>query len=76
MRKKNTTLCPTEAKDIWEKAKLSSTQITVCCELITPMYGGGVKAGRVDCKMPIRASALRGQLRFWWRLLRPKSKGE
>ena len=33
------------------------------------MYGGGVKAGLVDCAMPIRASALRGQLRFWWRLL-------
>ena len=33
------------------------------------MYGGGVKAGFVDRAMPIRASALRGQLRFWWRLL-------
>ena len=33
------------------------------------MYGGGVKAGEVDLNMPIRASALRGQLRFWWRLL-------
>ena len=33
------------------------------------MYGGGVKAGVVDRAMPIRASALRGQLRFWWRLL-------
>ena len=33
------------------------------------MYGGGVKAEVVDRAMPIRASALRGQLRFWWRLL-------
>ena len=33
------------------------------------MYGGGVDAGEVDCAMPIRPSALRGQLRFWWRLL-------
>ena len=33
------------------------------------MYGGGVTAGTVDKDMPIRASALRGQLRFWWRLL-------
>ena len=39
------------------------------CELVTPMYGGGVIAGEVDEKMPIRASAIRGQLRFWWRLL-------
>lgn len=38
------------------------------CELVTPMYGGGVEAGKVDVAMPIRASAIRGQLRFWWRL--------
>ena len=37
--------------------------------LITPIYGGGVKAGQPDKAMPIRASAIRGQLRFWWRLL-------
>lgn len=43
--------------------------VTVRCTLITPMYGGGVTAGEVDWDMPIRASALRGQLRFWWRLL-------
>lgn len=42
---------------------------TLECELVTPMYGGGVKAAEVDLKMPIRASAIRGQLRFWWRLL-------
>ena len=39
------------------------------CELVTPLYGGGVKAATIDLKMPIRASAIRGQLRFWWRLL-------
>lgn len=39
------------------------------CELVTPMYGGGVRAGEVDERMPVRASAIRGQLRFWWRLL-------
>lgn len=38
------------------------------CKLVTPMYGGGVKAGEVDTEMPIRASAIRGQLRFWWRI--------
>ncbi|WP_374488959.1 type III-B CRISPR module RAMP protein Cmr1 [Zoogloea sp.] len=42
---------------------------TYPCTLVTPMYGGGVKAGVVDEAMPIRASAIRGQLRFWWRLL-------
>lgn len=39
------------------------------CELVTPMYGGGVKSTVVDEQMPIRASSIRGQLRFWWRLL-------
>ena len=39
------------------------------CRLITPLYGGGVQAATVDDTMPIRVSALRGQLRFWWRLL-------
>ncbi|WP_336297654.1 type III-B CRISPR module RAMP protein Cmr1 [Marinomonas mediterranea] len=39
------------------------------CTLITPMYGGGVEAGEVDKQMPIRASEIRGHLRFWWRLL-------
>ncbi|MDR1646982.1 MAG: type III-B CRISPR module RAMP protein Cmr1 [Zoogloeaceae bacterium] len=39
------------------------------CELVTPLYGGGVEAGKVDKGMPVRAGAIRGQLRFWWRLL-------
>lgn len=38
-------------------------------ELITPLYGGGIGAGTPDEEMPVRASAIRGQLRFWWRLL-------
>ena len=38
-------------------------------ELITPMYGGGVVAGVVDEEMPVRATSIRGHLRFWWRLL-------
>jgi CRISPR-associated protein Cmr1 len=39
------------------------------CKLVTPMYGGGVEKGKVDDRMPIRATSIRGQLRFWWRLL-------
>ncbi|ODQ01750.1 type III-B CRISPR module RAMP protein Cmr1 [Salinivibrio sp. SS2] len=38
------------------------------CQLVTPMYGGGVLAGEIDQAMPIRASAIRGHLRFWWRI--------
>lgn len=44
------------------------------CQLVTPMYGGGVKAGVVDEAMPIRATAIRGQLRFWWRLLNARDE--
>lgn len=38
--------------------------------LVTPMYGGGAIAGVPDEQMPIRASSIRGQLRFWWRVTR------
>ena len=47
----------------------SKTTLSYQCELLTPMYGGGVEPGQVDKEMPIRATAIRGQLRFWWRLL-------
>ena len=49
-----------ENKPIWNSMR---------CRLVTPMYGGGVQAAIPDIKMPIRAAAIRGQLRFWWRLL-------
>ncbi len=39
-------------------------------ELVTPMFGGGVKAGEPDPSMPIRPTEIRGQLRFWWRATR------
>ena len=38
------------------------------CELITHLFGGGVEAGQIDKDMPIRATTIRGQLRFWWRI--------
>lgn len=39
------------------------------CKLITPLYGGGVESSTIDANMPIRSSSIRGQLRFWWRIL-------
>src|SRR5690606_1007733 len=36
-------------------------------ELITPMFGGGVETGKNDDSLPIRLTAIRGQLQFWWR---------
>lgn len=49
-----------EADDEWRR---------IPCTLATPMYGGGVQAGTTDRAMPIRAASIRGQLRFWWRVI-------
>ncbi len=54
-------------EEVTEKDKRQS--ITYNVKIITPIYGGGVKAGEPDDNMPIRASAIRGQLRYWWRFL-------
>ncbi len=45
-------------------------------ELITPMVGGGASAGEFDPRFPIRPTAIRGQLRHWWRLIYGLSLGE
>jgi CRISPR-associated protein Cmr1 len=44
-------------------------------EVITPIYGGGVVSGVPDKDMPIRASGIMYQIRFWWRLLKFKELG-
>ena len=38
--------------------------------LITPFYGGGVEPEKADPITVIRASEIRGHLRFWWRATR------
>lgn len=80
MREPNPNVQPEQAQAIWDAARPSAGSgpservVTAHCTLITPMFGGGVTAGEVDPEMPIRASALRGQLRFWWRLLHGAGK--
>jgi CRISPR-associated protein Cmr1 len=39
-------------------------------ELITPLFGGGVEPQQADPISSVRASSVRGQLRFWWRATR------
>lgn len=39
-------------------------------KLITPMFGGGAQPRRADDDLVVRGSAVRGQLRFWWRATR------
>ena len=72
MRRPSPDVLPEVARAAWDTVRSSDGPelvLTACCTLMTPMYGGGVTPGKVDCELPIRASALRGQLRFWWRLL-------
>jgi CRISPR-associated protein Cmr1 len=38
--------------------------------VITPVFGGGVEAGKNDPVTLIRPSSVRGHLRFWWRAIR------
>src|SRR6266581_2483452 len=48
-------------------------------ELITPLFGGGVVPGEADPVTIVRATEIRGQLRFWWRACRggkPEFKGD
>lgn len=38
--------------------------------LITPLYGGGVEPAHADPLTTVRATSVRGHLRFWWRACR------
>jgi len=44
--------------------------LTCTVEVVTPLFGGGVEAGRPDPVTLIRPSSIRGHLRFWWRATR------
>jgi|SRR5579875_337139 len=37
--------------------------------LVTPLFGGGAEAGIPDESLPIRGTSIRGQLRYWWRIV-------
>jgi CRISPR-associated protein Cmr1 len=39
-------------------------------QLITPLYGGGVTPAEPDPITVVRATEIRGHLRFWWRACR------
>ncbi|MCP5175173.1 MAG: type III-B CRISPR module RAMP protein Cmr1 [Moraxellaceae bacterium] len=72
LRKPPEHLNPNKALDAIQEP----TWTTLECQLVTPMYGGGVVSHTVDEKMPIRVSSIRGQLRFWWRLLATNSSDD
>lgn len=45
-------------------------QMTLPCPVITPYFGGGAETRVHDASLPVRATAIRGHLRFWWRATR------
>lgn len=44
-------------------------RVTLPLELVTPMIGGGVTPLTPDREVPVRVTAIRGALRWWWRAL-------
>ncbi|MFS3916150.1 type III-B CRISPR module RAMP protein Cmr1 [Bacillus australimaris] len=53
---------------IHEEQRLFKEPLTI--HLVTPMFGGGPQSNSIDQDRPIRESAIRGHLRFWWRATR------
>jgi CRISPR-associated protein Cmr1 len=50
----------------------SFIEMKLTLELLTPQYGGGVQAGELDEQA--RPSGIKGQIRYWWRLLKQQSQ--
>lgn len=60
---------PIDAPEVRLKPSDTITEIRTY-EIITPLFGGGVEPQQPDPISVIRASEVRGQLRFWWRATR------
>lgn len=60
---------PNSPPEIMPQAVSTITQVREY-ELITPLFGGGVKPGEADAVTVVRATEIRGHLRFWWRACR------
>jgi CRISPR-associated protein Cmr1 len=58
-----------DVPEIERKNNDSITQVREY-ELITPLFGGGVEPGVADPITVVRATEVRGHLRFWWRATR------
>lgn len=53
----------------WSPPNRNLESFTLRLKTITPMFGGGFETRNVDTVSPIRAAAIRGHLRFWWRTI-------
>ena len=58
------------------RSSADTLTLTYTVTTLTPIYGGGVTAGSCDLDMPVRVASIRGQLRFWWRLLKSQHPAE
>jgi CRISPR-associated protein Cmr1 len=52
------------------KRKTDEVVLERTYRLLTPLFGGGVEPKRADPVSVVRATEVRGQLRFWWRAVR------
>ncbi|MFC5986538.1 type III-B CRISPR module RAMP protein Cmr1 [Marinicrinis lubricantis] len=74
MRKlKNPELELSKIQDSLEKLNQKKVRDSFTIRVVTPMIGGGAKPHLIDNRQPVRSSAIRGQLRFWWRATRGAS---
>lgn len=77
MRRPSSAIDPADLVNDWQADAGSRSEpdaIQLDGRLVTPLYGGGVVAGEVDRRLPIRIAGLRGQWRFWWRLLHQRNQ--
>lgn len=63
-------LRPSEVQSLLDDANKKMVRDCFTIRVVTPMVGGGVKPQWIDKLRPVRSSAIRGQLRFWWRATR------
>ncbi|MBQ6971862.1 MAG: type III-B CRISPR module RAMP protein Cmr1 [Synergistaceae bacterium] len=57
----------------YAKSPPSIRELSLNITVSTPMAGGGVEAGKVDERRPIRVPSVKGHLRYWWRMMHPDS---
>lgn len=67
MTRKAPTLSVPDVKKAEERDWINQTR---SYKVITPLYGGGEEPGKPDSVTVVRASEIRGHLRFWWRATR------
>ncbi len=61
---------PNTPPDVKRRDDLDLITQTRRYKVITPLFGGGVTPGEADPVTVVRATEVRGHLRFWWRATR------